>query len=99
MCGILGWLGPHVSEDVERFGRALDLVSHRGPDDQGVWAGPDVLLGHRRLSVLDLSAAGHQPMIDRASGAVIVFNGEIYNHVELRKELEALGHRFDVTLV
>jgi len=94
MCGILGWFGPHVSEDVERFGRALDLLSHRGPDDRGVWTGADVLLGHRRLSILDLSAAGHQPMIDRASGAVIVFNGEIYNHVELRKELEALGHRF-----
>ena len=94
MCGILGWLGPHVPEDVARFGRALDLLSHRGPDDRGVWAGPDVLLGHRRLSILDLSAAGHQPMIDRASGAIIVFNGEIYNHVELRKELESLGHHF-----
>lgn len=94
MCGILGWLGPHESEDVERFGRALDLLSHRGPDDRGVWSGSDVLLGHRRLSILDLSAAGHQPMIDRASGAIIVFNGEIYNHVELRKELESLGHHF-----
>lgn len=94
MCGILGWLGPHVSGDVERFGRALDLLAHRGPDDMGVWTGSDVLLGHRRLSILDLSAAGNQPMIDQASGSVLVFNGEIYNHVELRRELEALEHRF-----
>ena len=94
MCGILGWLGQHALGDAERFGAALDLLAHRGPDDRGVWAAPGVLLGHRRLSILDLSAAGHQPMIDPASGAVIVFNGEIYNHVELRAELENLGHQF-----
>lgn len=94
MCGMLGWLGHHGSEDAERFGDALDLLAHRGPDDRGVWAAQGVLLGHRRLSILDLTAAGHQPMADPASGAVIVFNGEIYNHVELRKELEGLGHCF-----
>ncbi len=94
MCGILGWFGRHGPEDARRFGAALDLLAHRGPDDRGVWAAPGVLLGHRRLSILDLSSAGHQPMIDPASGAVIVFNGEIYNHVELRAELENLGHRF-----
>jgi asparagine synthase (glutamine-hydrolysing) len=95
MCGILGWLGPHCREDVGRFNQALDLLAHRGPDDRGVWAANGVLLGHRRLSILDLSSAGHQPMIDPSSGAVIIFNGEIYNHVELRKELEGLGHRFE----
>lgn len=94
MCGILGWLGPNGPGDVERFGKALDLLAHRGPDDRGVWSSPAGFLGHRRLSILDLSAAGHQPMIDTASGAVIVFNGEIYNHVELRDELQRLGHRF-----
>ncbi len=94
MCGILGWFGRHETADVERFGAALDLLSHRGPDDRGVNAAPGVLLGHRRLSILDLSPAGHQPMIEPASGATIVFNGEIYNHVELRSELEGLGHRF-----
>jgi len=94
MCGILGWFGRNGPEDAGRFGAALDLLAHRGPDDRGVWAAPGVLLGHRRLSILDLSSAGHQPMIDPASGAVIVFNGEIYNHVELRAELENLGHRF-----
>lgn len=94
MCGILGWVGAHGPEDAGRFARALDLLAHRGPDDRGVWAGAGVLLGHRRLSILDLSATGHQPMADPAGEAVIVFNGEIYNHVELRAELEKLGHRF-----
>ena len=94
MCGILGWFGRHKPEDAGRFGGALDLLAHRGPDDRGVIAAPGVLLGHRRLSILDFSPAGHQPMLEPLSGAVIVFNGEIYNHVELRVELESLGHRF-----
>lgn len=94
MCGILGWFGQPVPDDIPRFESALDLLAHRGPDDRGVFADTGVLLGHRRLAILDLSAAGHQPMIDQASGAVIVFNGEIYNHLELRTELEVLGHRF-----
>jgi len=94
MCGVLGWFGPHGANDAVRFNHALDLLAHRGPDDCGVWTAQDVLLGHRRLSILDLSATGHQPMVDSHSGAVIVFNGELYNHVELRKELESLGHRF-----
>lgn len=94
MCGILGWLGRHEAEDAGRFDAALDLLAHRGPDDRGVFAAPGILLGHRRLSILDLSPAGHQPMVDPVSGAVIVFNGEIYNHVELRVELESLGHQF-----
>jgi len=94
MCGVLGWFGQHRPEDARRFGAALDLLAHRGPDDRGVIAAPGVLLGHRRLSILDLSPAGHQPMVEPVSGAVIVFNGEIYNHVELRAELEGFGHRF-----
>lgn len=94
MCGILGWLWPHTPEDVARFGEALDLLAHRGPDDRGVWSAPGVLFGHRRLSILDLTPAGHQPMVEPATGAAIVFNGEIYNHVELRTQLEGLGHRF-----
>ncbi len=94
MCGLLGWLGEHGAKDTERFGRALDLLAHRGPDDRGIYDSDDVLLGHRRLSILDLSASGHQPMVDPASGAVLVFNGEIYNYVELKAELEALGYRF-----
>lgn len=93
MCGILGWLGDHARSDAERFEAALDLLRHRGPDDSGVWSAPRVFFGHRRLSIIDRSAAGHQPMRDPASGAVIVFNGEIYNHVELSQELKRIGHR------
>lgn len=94
MCGILGWLGKHLDGDLLRFGSALDLLAHRGPNDRGVWHEPGVLLGHRRLSILDLSAAGHQPMQDSVTGSVLTFNGEIYNYLELAKELERLGHRF-----
>jgi asparagine synthase (glutamine-hydrolysing) len=93
MCGILGWLGGHMQADAERFDAALNLLAHRGPDDMGVWSAPGVFFGHRRLSIVDLSVAGHQPMRDPVSGAVIVFNGEIYNYVELSRELARLGHR------
>lgn len=94
MCGILGWLGQNGPEELARFAIALDLLAHRGPDDHGVFEAPGVLLGHRRLSILDLTPAGHQPMVEAESGATIIFNGEIYNHIELRAMLEDLGHRF-----
>lgn len=94
MCGILGWIGSHRPEDAARFGDALDRMVHRGPDDRGVHASAGAMLGHRRLSIIDLSPTGHQPMVDADSGATLVFNGEIYNHVELRNELTNLGHRF-----
>jgi asparagine synthase (glutamine-hydrolysing) len=95
MCGILGWVGHRLEPDRGAdFRSALNLLAHRGPDDSGQWQDEEVLLGHRRLAVLDLSAAGHQPMVHPESGAVIVFNGEIYNYLELRRELESLGHRF-----
>lgn len=69
-------------------------MSHRGPDDSGTWFGPGVGLCHRRLSIIDLSSTGHQPMWDAEKRFVIVFNGEIYNYRELRAELEAIGTRF-----
>ena len=94
MCGILGWCGRHEPKDAERFGTALDQLAHRGPDDRGVFDDHDVLLGHRRLSIIDLSSGGHQPMRDPGTGAVIVFNGEIYNYLELRSQLEGHGHTF-----
>ncbi len=73
-----------------------DQLAHRGPDDAGYWADPDVGvgLGFRRLSIIDLSPAGHQPMCSESGRYVIVFNGEVYNFAELRAELESLGHRF-----
>jgi asparagine synthase (glutamine-hydrolysing) len=84
-----------VGDDLPRGDRdaALDLLSHRGPDDRGSWAGEGVWLGHRRLSIIDAPGGG-QPMIDRQTGVVVTYNGEIYNYVELRRELEAAGHRF-----
>lgn len=71
-------------------------MHHRGPDDAGVWQSSDGIatLGSRRLAIIDLSPAGHQPMLDEASGYVIVHNGEIYNYVELRAELKGRGHNF-----
>jgi asparagine synthase (glutamine-hydrolysing) len=69
-----------------------DKVSHRGPDDEGFYFGDQFALGHRRLSILDLSQAGHQPMQRRHCW--LTFNGEIYNYIELREELKALGHEF-----
>ncbi|HEY5316879.1 MAG TPA: asparagine synthase (glutamine-hydrolyzing), partial [Solirubrobacteraceae bacterium] len=91
MCGILGIVGNDLLEHSRDA--ALDVISHRGPDDRGSWTGEQVWLGHRRLSIID-AAGGHQPMIDQATGVVITYNGEIYNYLELRRELEAAGHRF-----
>ena len=72
----------------ERVVRAADLMSHRGPDDWGVYTDDHAALGFRRLSIIDLSPAGHQPMVSKDGNTVLVFNGEIYNYLELRKELE-----------
>ncbi len=92
MCGIAGVLGgPRVEASVlQRMARAL---AHRGPDDEGVWVDVEagIGLGHRRLSIVDLSPAGHQPMESPSGRYVITFNGEIYNHADLRAELLAQG--------
>ena len=98
MCGIAGLIS---REPDARIGAMLRSIEHRGRDDEGVWtsaplddAGRRVCLGHRRLAIIDTSAAGHQPM-GYADGRVQVsFNGEIYNYRELRAELEARGHTF-----
>ncbi|MBU2487846.1 MAG: asparagine synthase (glutamine-hydrolyzing) [Proteobacteria bacterium] len=92
MCGICGFAGPGTRDDLLRMTRALAL---RGPDGEGLWQAPDepVFLGHRRLSVIDLSG-GAQPMEDADGRVAVVFNGEIYNHAELRAELTARGRRF-----
>jgi len=92
MCGILGLLPPRQQE---QFVSALTELTHRGPDDYGVWSdSTDMMLGHRRLSILDLSPNGHQPMLDSTGRYVIVYNGEIYNFVEIRQELEKKGYHF-----
>jgi asparagine synthase (glutamine-hydrolysing) len=92
MCGILGLHAPKGSQpDLETFTDALDLLRRRGPDDHGVWREDAVMLGHRRLSVVDLSPNGHQPMESQDRRFVIVFNGEIYNHARLRPQLAPPG--------
>ena len=95
MCGIVGIAGdPKITQELLLAMR--DSLEHRGPDDAGVWWSEDrqVGLGHRRLSIIDLSAAGRQPMTDASGSLQIVFNGEIYNYQALRKELQALGRPF-----
>lgn len=88
MCGILGIYNPAgISPESESFGAALDRLRSRGPDDSGTWQDPFVRFGHRRLAIVDVSAAGHQPMESSDRRYVIVFNGEVYNHRELRPRL------------
>jgi asparagine synthase (glutamine-hydrolysing) len=100
MCGIAGFVNPAgliPVDAMEGVARAMsERLRHRGPDDAGVWIDPtcSVALSHRRLSIIDLSKHGHQPMLSRNSRYVVVFNGEIYNFLELRRELESLGHSF-----
>lgn len=94
MCGILAIIGNTLPVSAELANQALDTLAHRGPDDRGVWHEPGAWLGHRRLSIIDTSSAGHQPMVDESTGVVLTFNGEIYNYIELRNELAALGHQF-----
>jgi len=93
MCGIAGFSGEFDPAVASRLGAAM---RHRGPDDAGEWHSADGRIGfaHRRLSIIDVSASGHQPMIDATSTAVIVFNGEIYNYRELRADLMRHGHVF-----
>src|SRR5581483_6311061 len=88
MCGILGAIGADAPQMAERVPRAADLMRHRGPDDWGVYTDEHAALGFRRLAIIDLSPAGHQPMLSRDGDTVLVFNGEIYNYRDLRKELE-----------
>lgn len=98
MCGICGVYayGTAADESTTRVARMRDRMEHRGPDDSGLYQSPDrrVVLGHRRLSIVDLSPAGHQPMSNEDGSVWIAFNGEIYNHAELRPGLEAQGHRY-----
>ncbi len=99
MCGILGvfnYAGSKSLVSPEIIERMTDEIHHRGPDDGGVYISPDQRLGFgfRRLSIVDLSSAGHQPMSNADGSIWIVFNGEIYNHLDIRKDLEAKGYRY-----
>jgi asparagine synthase (glutamine-hydrolysing) len=94
MCGIAGF----VSRELDGYARAVvgrmtSIIAHRGPDADGFYIDGRAALGHRRLSIIDL-ASGQQPMFDESGDRAIVYNGEIYNHAELRGELEAAGHQY-----
>jgi asparagine synthase (glutamine-hydrolysing) len=95
MCGLVGFIGGVAGEggDEALLRCMSDTLIHRGPDDGGYWfdSEPHIGLGHRRLAIVDLSPAGHQPMVSACGRYVIAFNGEIYNHLGIRTELDELG--------
>lgn len=91
ICGVVNTAGAPIEDS--RLRRMRDLLSHRGPDDAGVWSADGVGLGHRRLSIIDLSS-GHQPLSNETGTVWVTFNGEIYNYRELRNELVRAGHEF-----
>lgn len=97
MCGIAGIITGAVENNglKAQIEAMLNALHHRGPDDLGLFLGKQFAFGHTRLSILDLSSNGHQPMVDKSLGIVITYNGEVYNFRELRKELEAVGVRFN----
>lgn len=101
MCGITGWAssdpGAHPADGAEALLRSMcGRISHRGPDDEGVWLGPGASLGMRRLSVIDLKT-GDQPVWNKARTVLTVMNGELYNFREVRRGLEKRGHRFETS--
>lgn len=95
MCGLTGsWAGKAQDQDIAGIAQAMAArIQHRGPDDAGVWCDPEsgFALAHRRLSILDLSPAGHQPMLSASGRWVLAYNGEVYNHLALRQRLEGDG--------
>lgn len=99
MCGLAGfiWNGSREPDELRRIAlRMADAIVHRGPDDSGVWVDPTagIGLGFRRLAIVDLSAQGHQPMRSVSGRFIIIFNGEVYNHGSLRRELQSAGCNF-----
>jgi len=93
MCGIAGFIDKQRENAEHLIDRMCQVIRHRGPDDQGVWTGDGVALGMRRLAIIDLSG-GHQPIFNEDQSILVVFNGEIYNFQELKKDLQERGHHF-----
>ena len=97
MCGILGVvsLNKKLKVDKNLFSSCLNLMDHRGPDDTGIFINNKTILGHKRLSIIDLSNKGSQPMFSSDNSATIIYNGEIYNFKELKKFLILKGFKFN----
>lgn len=94
MCGILGFVHREPEQRPPLSEQALSRLAHRGPDGTGVFTDAHIQFGHTRLSIIDLTNAGHQPMLSHNDRYVVTYNGEIYNYLELRSELEAVGETF-----
>jgi asparagine synthase (glutamine-hydrolysing) len=97
MCGIIGLFHRQHGQRPPLSAQHLATLAHRGPDGSGVYTNPHIQLGHTRLAIIDLTESGHQPMTYDGGRYVVTYNGEIYNYVELRSELEAEGERFTTT--
>jgi asparagine synthase (glutamine-hydrolysing) len=97
MCAVVGWQSRMRAWPAHALGEMAALLAHRGPDDSGEYRDEDagIAIAHRRLSIIDLGQASHQPMQDKERGVVLAYNGELYNYRPLRKELESRGHRFN----
>lgn len=97
MCGIVGIHSNGAGINEAALIRMRDIFLYRGPDDAGIWVDQQAGLGfgHRRLSIIDPTPSGHQPMVDRQSGNILTYNGEVYNYLEIRAQLEKEGHKFD----
>lgn len=93
MCGIAGFINYNTEQDTSLISKALDKIIHRGPDDDGIFIQPTCVMGMRRLSIIDITH-GKQPITNEDETITVIFNGELYNHLELRAELQALGHVF-----
>ena len=90
MCGISGYYSKSSSINEDTINKMNLAISHRGPDSSGVWLDKKcgIVFGHQRLSIIDLSGAGKQPMVSNSGRFILTYNGEIYNHLEIRAELE-----------
>src|SRR5437870_8667414 len=98
MCGFAAMIGLNGAKTDQRVVESMaSTIQHRGPDGNGLYCSGPVGFGFRRLSILDLSPAGHQPMVSDDGKVVLVFNGEIYNYVEIREELKSIGYSFKST--
>ena len=98
MCGFAGFVG-EVDDREQVLVNMMNTIVHRGPDSAGKYVDEDAALGFRRLSIIDLSSVGDQPLYNEDRSMVLVFNGEIYNYQDLREELKAAGHEFECMLL